>query len=145
MSLQPAAVHAHLAELLREEASLLTELERLLEQEIQVLRSGDTDDIERVGLSRQTCTAALTRLAHERADSCRLLAPAAGLQRQWQANLAHARSLRDLNERNGALVAVKLNHVQTLLATLRGSQIEPDYNPQAARHSLLNSRELGSA
>lgn len=161
VNLQPAAVHTHLAELLREESGLLVQLERLLEQEIQVLRGEDTDAIERVGQSRQTCTAALARLANERADSCRLLAPEAGaaafdrllgwcdregaLQRQWQGNLAHARRLRELNERNGALVAVKLNHVQTLLATLRGSKIEPDYSPQGARQSLLNSRELGSA
>jgi flagellar biosynthesis protein FlgN len=157
----PAAVRAHLAQLLTEEGALLVQLEALLARETQVLRSADTDAIEQIGATRQECTSALARLAAERDLTCRQLAPAGAaaelervfawcdaggaLARQWHGNLAQARRCRDLNERNGAIVAVKLNHVHSLLAALRGVRDEPDYGRQAARHSLVTSRELGAA
>ena len=161
MTETPAAVHVHLAQLLTEEGALLRQLESLLARETQVLRGTDTEAIEQIGATRQECTSALARLAAERELSCRQLAPpgaavdmvrvlgwcdASGtLTAQWQGNLARARRCRDLNERNGAIVAVKLNHVQSLLAALRGVREEPDYGPQAARHSLIVSRDLGAA
>jgi flagellar biosynthesis/type III secretory pathway chaperone len=157
----PATLHAHLSQLLSEEAALLTQLETLLGRETQVLRGNDTEAIEQIGVTRQECTSALARLAADRDLACSQLAPrelAADLNRvlgwcdasgklsaQWRANLAIARRCRDLNERNGAIVAVKLNHVQTMLATLRGVRDEPDYGPRAARQSLVTSRELGAA
>jgi flagellar biosynthesis protein FlgN len=157
----PTTVRAHLAQLLTEEGALLTQLEALLARETQVLRGTDTEAIEKIGATRQECTSALARLATERELSCRQLTPAGAeveitrvfgwcdasgaLSAQWRGNLAQARRCRDLNERNGAIVAVKLNHVQSLLAALRGVRDEPDYGPQAARHSLVISRELGAA
>jgi flagellar biosynthesis/type III secretory pathway chaperone len=157
----PAAVRAHLAQLLTEESALLTQLEALLARETQVLRGTDTEAIEQIGATRQECTSALARLAAERELSCRQLTPpgaevemgrvfgwcdaSGALKSQWLGNLNQARRCRDLNERNGAIVAVKLNHVQSLLAALRGVRDEPDYGPQAARHSLVMSRELGAA
>jgi flagellar biosynthesis/type III secretory pathway chaperone len=156
-----ATLRAHLSQLLSEEAALLAQLEALLGRETQVLRGTDTEAIEQIGTTRQECTSALARLAADRDLACVQLAPrelAAELKRvlgwcdtsgklsaQWHTNLTVARRCRDLNDRNGAIVAVKLNHVQTLLATLRGVRDEPDYDPRATRQSLVKSRELGTA
>ena len=161
MSVQPADVRAHADGLLREEAALLANLEVLLSRESGVLRGDDTAAIERIGASRHDCTAALTRLAEERDQSCRLLSFKNGregferllrwcdstgeLALRWQANLTHARRCRDLNDRNGALVAVKLHHVQSLLGALRGVVADPVYSPQPRALTAFATRELGTA
>jgi flagellar biosynthesis/type III secretory pathway chaperone len=157
----PATVRSHLAGLLNEEGALLIRLEAELQKETAILRGDDTGAIQQAGALRQECTAALARIAAEREAACRLLTRTATgadfpkllawcdegevLTRQWQDNLARARRCRELNERNGAIVSVKLNHVQSLLAALRGVQSQPDYGPTAARHHIVTSRELGAA
>lgn len=154
-------MRAHLSQLLCEEGALLSQLESLLERETQVLRGNDAAAIEQIGATRQECTSALSRLAGERELACRQLAPpdrggdtelifnwcdpGGGLVTRWRGNLTAARRCRDLNERNGAIVTLKLNHVQSLLGALRGMRDEPDYGPRAVRQSLVTSRELGAA
>jgi flagellar biosynthesis/type III secretory pathway chaperone len=161
MAVQPDDVRTHAAALITEEASLLGKLETLLANESTVLRGDDTAAIERIGASRHDCTAALSRLATERDHSCRLLSFKPGrtgfeqllqwcdatgnLARRWRSNLDHARRCRDLNDRNGALVAVKLNHVQTMLGALRGEVAEPVYTLQPRPLAGFATRELGIA
>jgi flagellar biosynthesis/type III secretory pathway chaperone len=161
MAVQPDDVRTHAVALITEEATLLGKLETLLAHESTVLRSDDTAAIERIGANRQDCTAALARLATERDHSCRLLSFKPGrmgfeqllqwcdatgdLARRWRSNLDHARRCRDQNDRNGALVAVKLNHVQTMLGALRGEVAEPVYSPQPRPMAGFATRELGVA
>jgi flagella synthesis protein FlgN len=161
MSVQPGDVRTHADALIAEEAGLLGRLEALLGKEGAILRGDDTAAIERIGANRHDCTSALTRLAAERDNSCRLLSFTNGrsgfeqllrwcdasgaLLRRWHANLDLARRCRDLNDRNGALVAVKLNHVQSLLGVLRGEVAEPVYAQQPRPLSGFASRELGIA
>lgn len=161
MSVQAGDVRTHVARLIAEEAELLLSLENLLRQEMAILRGDDTDAIERIGATRHACTAALTRLAGERNSSCRMLSfgegrdafeqllawcdPSGELPRRWQVNLDHARRCKDFNDRNGALVAVKLNHVQKLLTAMRGGAAEVVYAPQSARYAAFATRELGQA
>jgi flagellar biosynthesis/type III secretory pathway chaperone len=161
MTVQAGDVRTHVARLIAEEAELLLSLENLLKLETGVLRGDDTDAIERIGATRHACTAALTRLAGERNSSCRMLSfgegrdafekllawcdPSGELLRRWQVNLAQARRCKDFNDRNGALVAVKLNHVQKLLTAMRGGDADPVYAAQPTRFAGFATRELGQA
>ena len=161
MAVQPDDVRTHAAALITEEATLLARLESLLAHESTVLRGNDTAAIERIGANRHDCTASLSRLATERDHSCRLLSYQPGragferllqwcdatgnLAQRWRSNLDHARRCRDLNDRNGALVAVKLNHVQTMLGALRGEVAEPVYTLQPRPMAGFATRELGVA
>ena len=77
----------------------------------------------------------------------RLLAwcdPGQDLRQLWHSNLQLARRCKELNDRNGAVVTLKLGQVQQLLATLRGGG--PDvYGRQGARFEGFARRELGQA
>jgi flagellar biosynthesis/type III secretory pathway chaperone len=161
MTVQAGDVRTHVARLLADEAGLLLGFEKLLKQETLILRGDDTAAIERIGATRHACMAELTRLSGERDNSCQMLSFGTGrdafekllawcdaggeLNRRWQSNLTQARRCRDLNDRNGALVAVKLNHVQKLLTAIRGGDAEPVYAQQASRFSGFATRELGQA
>lgn len=161
MTVQAADVRGHMARILNDETRLLQSLEALLQQETAVVRGDDIDAIERIGQVRHDCMAALTRLEAERTASCRMLSFGEGrgaferllewcdadrsLRAIWQANLVTARRCRDLNDRNGAIVTVKLNHVQKLLTVVRGGAPSPVYAPHNARYAALASRALGQA
>ena len=55
--------------------------------------------------------------------------PARSLRARWLANLDCARRCKDHNDRNGAVVTARLNHVQQLLAQLRGASPPSTYGP----------------
>lgn len=161
MSVRPGEIQPHLQRILLEEARLLVELERLLERETEILQGEDVAAIQNIGSARHGCVEQLTRLDAERGDLCRMLsfgrgAPAlqrllewaegnGSLQRQWQANLQVARRCKQLNDRNGAIVTVKLGRVQQLLGQLRGSPPPAVYGPKAARYGAPGARNLGRA
>jgi flagellar biosynthesis protein FlgN len=161
MTVQAADVRTHIGRILADEAALLQSLEALLSQEAAIVRGDDVAAIERIGATRHDCIAALTRLEAERSASCRMLSFGTGregfeqllgwcddqgeLRQRWQTNLKLARRCKDQNDRNGAVVTVKLNHVQKLLTVMRGGAPSPVYAPQAARYAGLASRELGQA
>lgn len=158
---QPQQMQPHLLRILTEEAQLLAELEQLLGRETAILQGEDVQAIQRIGTERQRCVERLTQLDAERADACRLLSFGRGpeaidkllawadrsgeLHRRWQANLRLARGCRDVNDRNGAIVAVKLARVQQLLGKLRGTPLPAVYGPKAARYAALGPRDLGRA
>jgi flagellar biosynthesis protein FlgN len=161
VSLQPEQMQPHLRRILSEEAQLLAELERLLERETHVLQGEDVAAIHDIGAARHGCVERLTRLDGERADLCRMLcfgtgAPAlqrlfdwadadGSLQQQWGANLQVAARCKQLNDRNGAIVSVKLGRVQQRLGQLRGSAAPAVYGPKAARYGAPGARHLGRA
>jgi flagella synthesis protein FlgN len=147
--------------LLAEEQVQLTRLHTLLLRESEVLRGDDVTAVERIGAERHDCTSTLTRLDAERRDLCRMLSQEAGrdgfeqllgwcdasgeLRRQWLANLDVARRCKDHNDRNGAVVSVKLNHVQKLLSAIRGSSPSPVYAQPSRGAAAFGTRELGRA
>ncbi len=161
MSVQPADIRRHLDRILGDEARQLAELEQILRRESAVVRSDDASAIENIGGSRQHCVDALSRLNSERTATCRMLSFGEGragfeklltwcdadhaLYARWQRNLEVAGRCKDQNDRNGAVVAVKLGQVQQLLATLRGGSVEPAYGRQGARFDGFAQRELGQA
>jgi flagellar biosynthesis/type III secretory pathway chaperone len=71
--------------------------------------------------------------------------PQGDLKVSWQSNLQLARRCRDINDRNGAIVAVKLGRVQQRLAVLRGSPMPQVYGRKLGRHVALAARPLGRA
>ena len=71
--------------------------------------------------------------------------PSAQLQRRWQANLELARHCKEHNDRNGAIVSVKLSRVQRLLGKLRGAVPAPVYGRKGSRDGGLGARDLGQA
>jgi flagellar biosynthesis/type III secretory pathway chaperone len=158
---QPGQMQPHLQHILSEEARLLAELEDLLQQETGILRGNDIVAIQNIGAARQRCVEQLARLDSERADACRMLSfgsgpsalqklfawadPGASLHHQWQANLQIARRCKELNDRNGAIVTVKLDQVQQLLGKLRGTQAPSVYGPKGTRYGRLDARNLGRA
>jgi len=120
----------HLAEVLAEEAALLGELRTLLEREYEVLGTKDAIAVEKTVLARQERVGALARVEEHRRSLCSLhgySADYAGLEGLivWcdpQGTLVsrlrecakRATDCRDLNERNGTLVAAKLKRVEGL-------------------------------
>ena len=160
MSIQPADIRRHIDRVLREEARLLAELEQVLQRETDVVRGDDPAAIEHIGASRHQCIDQLGRLDGERTEACRMLSfgsgregferllawcdPDQALRQLWQRNLRLARRCKELNDRNGAVVALKLGQVQQLLATLRGSGPNV-YGRQGARFEGFAPRVLGQA
>ena len=161
MSVQPADIRQHIERVLCDEAQLLSELEQLLQREADVVRGDDATAIENIGGSRHRCVDLLTRLDAERTAACRMLSFGAGrdgfekllawcdpgrtLRVRWQDNLKIARRCQAMNDRNGAVVSLKLGQVQQLLTTLRGGAAAPVYGRQGARFDGFATRDLGQA
>jgi flagella synthesis protein FlgN len=161
VSVRPEDIRAHLQRLLTDEAQQLAKLAALLAGESATLRGDDAEAIERVGTERHDCTTTLARIDAERRDLCRMLSytgdgagferllhsvdPAGAMRQQWVANLAAARKCKEHNDRNGAMVSVRLNHVQKLLQAIRGGTPPTVYSAQPSAFAVTATRELGRA
>jgi flagellar biosynthesis/type III secretory pathway chaperone len=161
MSVSHVDVQQHLSRILAEEAQLLAELESVLERETAIVRGDDAEAIQRIGSNRHHCVDALSRLGVERTQTSRMLSfgtdltgleklfdwadPSQRLRAKWTVNLELARRCKAINDRNGAIVAAKLNRVQKLLGHLRGANQAPVYNSRASRYASLGLRNLGVA
>jgi flagella synthesis protein FlgN len=161
VSAEPADVRQHLNRILTDEGRLIAELERLLQQEVEILQGEDADQIARIGAVRHRCVEALMRLEDERADLTRMLSFGDGrgaierllawcdedgsLKTRWQANLDIARRCKDINDRNGAIVGARLRRVQAVLAAMRGSAPMVYGAGGGAAHQPLPGRQLGQA
>jgi flagellar biosynthesis/type III secretory pathway chaperone len=161
MSVDRMAVQQHLSRLTAEEAQLLVELETVLEQETDILRGDDAEAIARIGSNRHRCVDRLSRIGTERSDASRMLSfgtdrlgleqlfdwadPTTALRTRWSKNLELARRCKALNDRNGAIVAAKLDRVQQLLTKLRGATAPSVYSARGSRFGGLGPRELGRA
>ncbi len=152
----------HLAEVLAEEAGLLGELRVLLEREYEVLGTKDAIAVEKTVLARQERMGALARVEEHRRSLCSLhgySADHAGLEglMVWcdpQGTLVsrlrecakRAADCRDLNDRNGTLVAAKLKRVEGLLGALTGRGSSADtYNANGSSAPTRPGRVLGAA
>jgi flagellar biosynthesis protein FlgN len=132
----PVVCRDHLEKLIAEESGALDQLQGLLDREHELLVANDVDGLERAGQARQTCIGVLMRIEDDRRALCRalnvpadatgldrLLAwcdPSKALRRRWAECGERATSCRKLNDRNGALVAARLNRVQGMLDIVTG-------------------------
>jgi flagellar biosynthesis protein FlgN len=158
----------HLAEVLGEEVSLLSELKSLLEQEYEVLGSKDPVALEKTVFARQERVGALARIEEHRRSLCSMhgfSADYAGLERLlvWcdpQGTLVsllrecaqRAADCRDLNDRNGTMVSAKLQRVEGLLGALSARpgtattyRSADTYSPNGSTAPTRPGRVLGAA
>ena len=159
--MDPELCRQHLAELLGEEIALLGELQRLLEEERELITSARPEDLQRTTRARQERLGALARIEEQRRSLCSLHGQStdrAGLERlrRWcdprgalTALLSECAALaircRDLNDRNGVMVAAKMKRVSALLQTLTGRALRADtYGPRGYRACARAGRILGA-
>jgi flagellar biosynthesis/type III secretory pathway chaperone len=153
----------HLATLLREEAQLLADLEALLTEEARVLETSNVQALEATTRARQDRMGALARIEEQRRQLCAMhgfSADRAGLDgliawcdskgdllsrlRECAERAVHC---RDLNDRNGIVVATRLKRVEGMLDTLTGRPTRSDtYGPRGYTSSSTRpGRVLGAA
>jgi flagellar biosynthesis/type III secretory pathway chaperone len=150
----------HLASLLAEEIAALSELEDLLGREHEVLAAKNVAAIERAALVRQEKMGQLARTEEQRRALCALHGftpdwlgleslmqwcdPHGTLLSRLRECAQRATRCRDLNDRNGVLVAARLKQVEGLLTALTGTSHQPvTYGPKGAAPRLNRSHEWG--
>jgi flagellar biosynthesis/type III secretory pathway chaperone len=151
----------HLAELLGEEIVLLTELQQLLEEEHDLIGTGEPEALLRTTAARQERLGALARIEEQRRSLCSLHGESqdrGGLDRlaQWcdpdgvlaprlAECLGRAMRCRDLNDRNGLMVAARMKRVAELLQTLTGRVTRAaTYGPRGYSGAPPAGRVLGT-
>ncbi|HEY6482503.1 MAG TPA: flagellar protein FlgN [Steroidobacteraceae bacterium] len=152
----------YLAALLSEESGALAQLEELLGREQSVLAAADIAAVEEIARVRQSRIGALARIEEQRRHLCAVHGHGvdrAGLDQllSWcdpDGSLAarltecgqRAVRCRDLNDRNGTLVAARLRQVEERLALLTGrSSRAPTYGPKGTPATSHRRRVLGAA
>jgi flagella synthesis protein FlgN len=142
-----------LGRLVHDESKALNELAALLDREHGYLEANDVASLEGAARDRQRCVARIIRVDEERRALCRDMGhppelkgleelirwcdPKGTLAGGWAECSAAADRCRRLNDRNGALVAARLTHVQARLGTLIESRREAvTYGPRGSQHRL---------
>ncbi len=155
-----AQTGAALARLLEEEISILTELSQLLEREHSIIATRQPVDVlDQACQLRQLRMGALLNLEEERRSLLRAanlpdthqgidqlltnLSEGPRLRQRWKKALELASRCRDLNDRNGALVAARLRRVEGMLEVMTGDVGSPRvYGPRGALTADRNGRML---
>jgi flagellar biosynthesis/type III secretory pathway chaperone len=159
--MDPGLCREHLAEIVAEELQLLAQLEQLLQEERDVIASGDLKGLQRSTERRQERMGGLARLESQRASLSsmhgqstdpkaleRLLAwcdPRGMLRALFTESRERAMRCRQLNDRNGAMVRARLTRVSERLQVLRGGNTgATTYGPRGALARTRGARVLGS-
>jgi flagellar biosynthesis protein FlgN len=138
-----------LGNLFKDENLALHELSTLLDREHGFLEANDVVALDNASRERQRCVARITRVDEERRALCRdtrrsldlkgledlirWCDPQGTLAGYWAECAQSAAHCRSLNDRNGALVAARLQHVQARLGTLIASRRDAaTYGPRGA-------------
>jgi len=132
--LDPLLCRDTLARLVTDETAALEALARVLDVEHQALVANDVEALARAGESRHGYVATLVRVEEERRSLCRAMQvaddarglerllrqcdPSRDLQQRWARCASLAERCRNLNDRNGALVAARMKHVEQVLAVI---------------------------
>jgi flagella synthesis protein FlgN len=148
-----------LGNLIKDENLALNELSTLLDREHSFLEAADVVSLEGATRERQHCVARIFRVDEERRTLCRDMGrpvdvkgledllrwcdPKGTLAGSWAECSAAAAKCRSLNDRNGALVAARLQNVQARLGTLIASRKEStSYGPRGAYSQASTGRVL---
>ena len=132
--MEPAQCREKLGRLIADESRGLKELSTLLDREHSYLESNDVRSLESAALQRQECAARIFKVDEERRALCGALGysldlkgleelirwcdPHGTLATGWAECSAAAAQCRQRNDRNGALVTARLQHIQARLGTL---------------------------
>jgi flagellar biosynthesis/type III secretory pathway chaperone len=150
-----------LGRLISDENQALNELSTLLNREHGFLEGNDVVSLEGATRERQRCVARIFRVDEERRSLCRDLGrpldlkgledlirwcdPDGTLAGRWSECSDAAAKCRSLNDRNGALVAARLKHVQARLGTLIDSRREAvTYGPRGAYSQASSGRVVAT-
>lgn len=146
-----------MASLLAEESDVLRRFLTLLEREQALLAAGDVDALAALAPEKSAFAEQLAHLAQRResqlaAAKCPrmgdwLARPGnGGLAAAWQQLLGLAAQAKALNETNGSLIALRLQHNQQALATLLAATNQAmTYGPDGQQRTPGGGRNLGSA
>ncbi len=157
--MDPTQVREKLGNLIKDENVALTELSTLLDREHGFLEANDVTSLESATRERQRCVARIFRVDEERRALCRDMGrdvdlkgledllrwcdPRGLLADSWAQCSEAAARCRNLNDRNGALVAARLKHVQARLGTLISSRRDAStYGPKGAYSQASTGRVL---
>ncbi|HUI61402.1 MAG TPA: flagellar protein FlgN [Steroidobacteraceae bacterium] len=157
--MDPSRCREQLGRLMAEETAALRELADMLEREHGFLEANDVISLEGATRERQRCVARIYRIDEQRRALCQergvsldhlgleqLLLwcdPERTLAAGWADCAAAAAACRRLNDRNGALVAARLQHVQARLGALISTRREPaTYGPRGAYAQASSGRVL---
>lgn len=161
--MDPGVCREHLTTLLRDESELLAQLEELLTGESRVLETSDVKTLETTTRARQERMGALARIEEQRRSLCGahgFSADRAGLDAllgwcdsegkllsRLRECAERAVRCRDLNDRNGIVVAARLKRVEGMLDALTGRPTRSDtYGPKGYTTSnTRRGRVLGAA
>jgi flagella synthesis protein FlgN len=150
---------------LRAELDAFREFHQLLQIEQAALAAGDADALVGLAQRKSEQVGRLTQLAEGRNQTLRSATGKTdqlgidawrerfdpqgrvGADRLWRELLELARAARQLNERNGLLIGLKLQHNQQALAVLRGAAAQTTqlYGPDGQSYSASPGRPLGKA
>jgi len=157
--MEPAKCREQFGQLISDETRALTELSTLLEREHGYLEANDVVSLEGATRERQRCVTRIFRIDEQRRTLCRDLGysldlpgleallrwcdPQGTLAAGWAECAAAAAECRRFNDRNGSLVAARLQHVQARLGTLIQSRRETlTYGPRGAYAQASSGRVL---
>lgn len=157
--MDPTQVREKLGNLIKDESLALNELSILLDREHGFLEANDVTALESATRERQRCVARIFRVDEERRALCRDMGrdvdlkgledllrwcdPRGSLSGSWAQCSEAAARCRNLNDRNGALVAARLKHVQARLGTLISSRRDAStYGPKGAYTQASTGRVL---
>jgi flagellar biosynthesis/type III secretory pathway chaperone len=123
---------------LNTEATVLQELNELLDQEHQLIVNDEIDDLEKTGSQRDSFIASLLKIDADRIALCRAAGKSADkqgleqllnwcdpqhhLHHRWKESAEQLQHCRTLNDRNGALVNTRLKRVEGVLDAMSGGQ-----------------------
>jgi flagellar biosynthesis/type III secretory pathway chaperone len=158
--LDPDVCREHLGTLLTEEVDALRELEELLKREYDMLGAKNVAAIERTALVRQQKMGDLARTEEQRRQLCTMHGytpdwlgleslmqwcdPEGTLLSQLRECARRASLCRDLNVKNGTLVAARLQQVEGMLGALTGGTSQAvTYGPKGATPKTNRSHEWG--
>jgi flagellar biosynthesis protein FlgN len=147
--MEQAQCRDKLGHLITDERMALNELSGLLDREHRFLEANDVVSLDGAARERQRCVAKIFRVDEERRNLCRDLGrpvdlagledlirwcdPKGTLAGRWAECSEAAAKCRKLNDRNGALVAARLKHVQARLGILIDGRREAvTYGPKGA-------------
>src|SRR6201996_6813069 len=150
-----------LGNLIKDESVALNELSTHLDREHGFLEANDVTSLEGATRERQRCVTRIFRVDEERRALCRDMGrdvdlkgledllrwcdPRGSLAGSWAQCSEAAARCRSLNDRNGALVAARLKHVQARLGTLIASRREAaTYGPRGAYGQASSGRVLAT-
>jgi flagellar biosynthesis protein FlgN len=156
-----AKCRENLARLIAQESAALNELSTILDREHGFLQANDVVSLEATTRERQRCVARIFRVDEERRALCldlgrpldlaglegliRWCDPKGMLAGRWAECSEAAARCRKLNDRNGALVAARLKHVQARLGTLIESRREAvTYGPRGAYSQAPSGRVVAT-